>query len=159
MTFEEIYQRDFAKAVRYTRQHYRLNEDDANRIVSDAFLKLLRVLQAGKEVKHPNAWLRRVIRSRLVDHIRHKNRIKRGRGWRRIYSELPVEHKDFAVIDSMDTIEVLLSQLAPAMRELANLVLVEDLSYVEAAKRLNISIRTAERRMIHVRNKLHALIS
>jgi RNA polymerase sigma-70 factor (ECF subfamily) len=159
MTFEEIYQRNFAKAVRYTRRHYRLNEDDANKIVTDAFLKLLRVLQAGKEVKHSNAWLRRVIRNRLVDHIRHKNRIKRGRGWRRIYSPLPVEHKDFAVIDNMDAIEVLLSQLTPAMRELANLVLVEDLSYVEAAKRLNISIRTAKRHMIHVRNKLHTLIS
>lgn len=159
MTFEEIYQRNFEKAVRYTRQHYRLNEDDANKIVSDAFLKLLRGLQAGKEVKHPNAWLRRVIHSHLVDHIRHKNRIKRGRGWRRIYSELPVEHKDFAVIDSMDAIEVLLSQLTPAMRELANLVLVDNLSYVEAAKRLNISIRTAERRTIHVQSKLHALIS
>jgi len=155
MTFEEIYAKHFVKAVRYAKRRYPgLNDDDANQIVADSFLKLLERMNQGREVRHLNAWLRKVIHWHYVDFIRHQLSIKRGKGWQQEQRPIIVEHTDFADVDNLDTIQTIIRQLAPAMQQLANLVFINGLSCPEAAKHLGISVRTVERRVERLRKTI-----
>jgi RNA polymerase sigma factor (sigma-70 family) len=160
MTFEQIYHQDFPKAIRYVRQlHPELNDDDVNQIVTDSFIKLLERMQAGQSIQYHNAWLRHVICHRHAAFIRHQTRAKRGGGWQQSQRPISVEHADFAFIDNLDTIEVLIKQLVPTMRNLAELILIHELTCAEVAKRLGISLRTAERRISRLRKTIKTLVS
>lgn len=160
MTFEEIFHQNFTRAIRYTKRlHLELNDDDANQIVTDSFIKLLKRMQAGHEIRHPNAWLRHVIHHRYATYVRHQTSLKRGRGWQQSRRPVVIEHVDFALVDNLDTLQVLIDRLAPAVQNLAELILVQELTCAEVAKQLGISLRTAERRIARLRKTIRALVS
>lgn len=137
LTFEQFYEREYAKAVRFA---YLLTRDerDAEDLAQDAFVAASRKWSRLAEYDRPNHWIRRVISNRANSRLRRV--YSHSRAMSRLQGEVT-----FAVELSEDNRHVIDALRALPTRQATVLALVylEDRSLDEAARVLGCSAETA----------------
>lgn len=165
--FDEIYIAEHARAVRFARHRCGLQRDIAEQIVTDAFMDLYKALENEVEIENPIAWLRATIHMRNAEHHRHEHRVKRGGKFTKqpelmeadFYSDLAVEHPGFDAIDAADSLQSIWHHLTEAEQKIATMVFMQEINQTQIATQLGITLRTVERRVNRVRNRLRTLLS
>lgn len=144
------------------------DEDLANDLFQDTFIKVLTMLREGKynEEGKFNAWLMRLTANIVMDYFRKKpastesslnsddrafdvlNRIE--------YSEPSTEHH---IVEQQvkDTAVKLMNSLPEAQREILEMRFYQDLSFKEIAEQKGMSINTALGRMHYAVNNMRKL--
>lgn len=161
--FDNIYADQHSRMIRYAQTRFDLRDDTAEQIVSDTFMDLHIALQKGVEINSPAGWLHAAIRTRYAEFLRVELRTKRGgqlqkfplRSWENC---MAIDHPEFEAIDAADTWRALWTQLTVAEQQIASLVFMREFTHTEAANQLSVSVRTVERRVVHVRNRLRELL-
>ena len=164
-TFSEIYDAEYLTAIRFAQRHCGLQDDMADQVVSDTFLHLYNALENGIEIENPIAWLRKTICIRHAEFLRRELRVKRGgRFYRRELplwggTDLAIEHKGFETVDAVDTFQFIWDRLTEMEQRIAEMVFMRELNQSEIANQLGVTLRTVERRVNRVRNRLRTLLS
>ena len=137
----------------------------ATDLVHDAYLRLV-----GPVDREPQIWQNRghffaaaaeAMRRILVEHARHKLRIKHGGEWQRIDLDSACAVTEPPSVDLL-ALDEALTKLATnqgAKAELVKLRFFAGLTMAEAAAALDISLATAERHWTFARNWLYAEMS
>ncbi len=124
------------------------DRDDAADVVQDAFLRLSVVAHQSRPVR-PVAYLQRIVRNLLIDRARRARR--EGVFLPLDQCELPPVSPDqesaIAVADLMHRYERALATLTPRTRRVFLMHRLDDMSYVEIARRLDITVATVEYHM------------
>jgi RNA polymerase sigma factor (sigma-70 family) len=162
-SFNEIYAALYVNAVQFTRNRYNLRDDTAEQIALDAFVDLHEALQKDTEIKNPEAWLRKRILIHHVEHVRYEHRKKRGgefarHGLTTNHPDLAIEHPGFKAVDAADTIQSIWHRLTEAEQKIANMVFMQELNQRQIAVQLGVTLRTVERHVSQVRNRLRTLL-
>jgi len=164
-TFSEIYAAEYSMAIRFAQRRCGLQDDMADQIVSDTFFHLHNALEDGIEIENPIAWLRRTICIRHAEFLRRELRVKRGgRFYQRELplwggADLAIEHLGFEAVDATDTIQSIWDRLTKAEQGIAEMAFMRELNQTEIADQLGVTLRTVERRVNRVRNRLRTLLS
>ena len=165
-SFDEIYAAEHKRAVRFARHRCGLQRDIAEQIAADAFMDLHKALENETEIKNPIAWLRATIRMRNAEHHRHEHRVKRGGKFTKepelmesnCYPDLAVDHPGFDAVDAADLLQSIWHRLTEAEQKIATLVFMQELNQTQVAAQLGVTLRTVERHVSRVRNRLRILL-
>lgn len=136
----------------------------AEQIVSDAFMDLHKALENNIEIKNPIAWLRATIHMRHAEHLRREHRIKRGGKLAKepeLLEDRPdfaVKHPEFDAIDAADMLQSIWHRLTKAEQKIATMVFMQELNQTQVAIQLGVTLRTVERHVSRVRNRLRILL-
>ena len=161
MEFDKIYETQYQRMVCFARNCFNLQHDEAEEIVTDAFLDLHRAQEKGIEIECPAAWIRVALRVNYAKFLRHKLRVKRGGRFQKhrlINADLLVEHREFDAIDITDMLQSVWDHLTEMDQKIATLIFMQEFSKLEVAKQLGIAERTVERRMNQIRKRLRVLL-
>ena len=163
-SFDEIYAARYANAVQFARNRCNLRDDTAEQIALDAFADLHKALQKDAEIKNLEAWLCKRILIHHVEHVRYEHRKKRGgeftrHGLTANHPDLAIEHPEFKAVDAADTIQSIWHRLTKAEQKIAKMVFMQELNQREIAAQLGVTLRTVERHVSRVRNRLRTLLS
>ena len=145
--------------------HLVYNEDDANDLVQEAYLKAYRFIHRYQEGTNPKAWLFRILKNAFINQYRKKSRQPNQvdledfityhdgeeSGVYTGYSDL--RHDMF---DAMmgDEVTIAINKLAPDFKIVILLCDIEGFTYEEIAKIVNIPIGTVRSRLFRARNML-----
>ncbi len=162
--FDEIYATKYQEVCRFTQNRCGLQYDIAEQIVSDAFFDLYRALKDDTKIENPVAWLHKTIRIRRAEFLRHELRVKRGGRHRqqKLLDQgvgLAIEDQGFEAVDTADTFQFVWKRLTETEQEIAEMVFMQELNQTEIAHQLGITLRTVERRISRVRNRLRTLLT
>lgn len=152
--------RDFYEA-RYGRLVVQLtgmtgNRDLAEEALQEAFVRALDRPQAFVRLDNPEAWLRTV----ALNYCR--SRWRRISLWKRTQPRLVARPDDSTAVDRSDTQTVVLAalaQLPTALRQVAALHYLSDLSVEQVAHALDLPSGTVKARLVRARNALRPLLS
>lgn len=137
------------------------NRATAEDIVQDTCLRAYAAFDQGRQKDNFRAWLFRILVNLCIDHIRAAGREAAVRA-----VSAPLEPPT----DSPDPERLVISRrlggqlraaidaLAPDLRLVVLLVLVEELSYVEAAESLSVPVGTVRSRLSRARGQLQSLL-
>jgi RNA polymerase sigma factor (sigma-70 family) len=155
----ELYHRHGVALLRYLLQ---LTPDHslAEEILQDTLLAVWKHANAYAGRSSVRTWMFGVARRQAHNSLR-----RRGVSWEPVdaLSDLPAPDPDpqDAVLAGMEREELAqaLRDLAPTHREVLVLVLVDDLSYQEAAEVLGVPVGTVKSRLNHARGAVRALLA
>ncbi|PWC13502.1 RNA polymerase subunit sigma-70 [Brenneria roseae subsp. americana] len=132
-------------------------------LVQESFLRLAQRLEQHNDVGDKKAYLYKTANNLLLDHIRHQQR------WQMTSSaedadapldDLPdiTPHLDQAVISQqeLERLAVVLSTLPERSQQIFRLHRLEQMTQVQIARQLNISLSTVEK---HLANALNAMMN
>lgn len=135
--------------------HYASGNADAEDIVQDAFIKLLRDLRQREFKGDFTAYFRRIIVNTSIDHYRASRR--RFRLLDRLPRHPQIEKNDaLQQLDEQDVYRFL-QQLSPVYRLVFNLHVIEGYTHEEIADQLGISTGTSKSNLSKARRKLQKL--
>jgi RNA polymerase sigma-70 factor (ECF subfamily) len=145
----------FARALRFCR-----NRDDAEDLVQETTLRALRFGASYEAGSNARAWLFRIMFSVFVSDCRRRRRQQRAfdalrddpNAWLK-----PVTEPAFTAL--LPPLEGALSGLPPSFAAVIELVDLEQLSYREAAQRLNVPVGTVMSRLHRGRRALAAVVA
>ena len=162
-SFDEIYAAHYVNTVQFARNRCNLRDDTAEQIALDAFMDLHEALQKDTEIKNSEAWLHKRVLIRHVEHIRYGHRKKRGgefakHGLTANHPNLAIEHPEFEAVDAADTIQSIWHRLTEAEQKIAEMVFMQELNQRQIAVQLSVTLRTVERHVSRVRNRLRTLL-
>ena len=132
------------------------NEDVANDLFQETFLKALVRIQKGRYRSNGkfNAWITRIAHNLIMDHFRSKeqeNLVSNGEADYDIFnSTLLSEHTvedQMLITQSLTDAKNIMSCLPPSQSEVVRMRFYENMSFKEIADKLGISINTALGRM------------
>ena len=150
--FASVYEREFSSVYNYIYSQL-LRKEDAEDIVSEAFLKALRNYASYDPAKASvRTWLMHIARNTLIDHYRKRG----GNENVPLEDDLPLPSGDGDAAISMETLVLrdsvnrevrsLLARLSPAERELLSMVYFQDLKNPEIGEILGISAKAVSER-------------
>ncbi|MDN3653925.1 sigma-70 family RNA polymerase sigma factor [Thalassotalea ponticola] len=125
-----------------------LNKDDARDVMQECYLKLLEMVNSGKQITYPKALLFRMARNTAISKLRHYNVISSS--LRAVYDA------DALRLEQLDTEEQLKQQqqqqllmqaidtLPPACKQVFMMRKLEHKSHAEISQILSISTKTVE---------------
>jgi len=148
---EKLYRR-FASAMYGLCLQYASNEEDAQDILQEGFIKVFAKLD---QVKNPAAlpgWIRRVIINTALERYRSQVVLQR-------VDEIREEHHDDAGNEALDKISCeelvgLIQTLTPRYRMVFNLYAIEGYSHQEISEELGISVGTSKSNLSRARTIL-----
>ena len=150
-----LYEHFYAYA-RTVALHYGDTEADAEDIVQDAFIKLLRDLRERPFDGDFTAYFRRILVNTGIDHYRARRR--RLRLFDRL-REWPVgstaNEGEYALSDQ--DVYHFLQRLSPVYRLVFNLYVIEGYTHEEVARQLGISVGTSKSNLHKARRRLQQL--
>lgn len=145
--------------------HLVYNEDDANDLVQEAYLKAYRFIHRYQEGTNPKAWLFRILKNAFINEYRKKSRRPNQvdledfityhdgeeSGVYAGYSDLRQD-----MFDAMmgDEVTMAINNLAPDFKLVILLCDIEGFTYEEISKIVNIPIGTVRSRLFRARNML-----
>ena len=145
--------------------HLVYNEDDANDLVQEAYLKAYRFIHSYQEGTNPKAWLFRILKNAFINEYRKKSRRPNRvdledfityhdgeeSGVYAGYSDLRQD-----MFDAMmgDEVTMAINNLAPDFKLVILLCDIEGFTYEEISKIVNIPIGTVRSRLFRARNML-----
>lgn len=129
----------------------RAGRQEAEDVVQDTYLHLLQRGTAAR-LEHPRAYLFRIAANLAVD-LARKSKIRlhyTGEGFARdCNAEAPASPEAAAVgVMELRRLQASLAELPPPIRDAFLLNRIEDLTHVEIAARLGVSVRTIDRHMV-----------
>jgi len=144
--------------------HLTYNEEDANDLVQETYLKAYRFIDKYNSGTNPKAWLFRILKNAFINEYRKKSKRPNQVDYEEsvTYNDLEkasyLEHVDLRedLFDEMlgDEVTAALNMLPVDFREVIILCDIEDFSYEEIAKILEIPIGTVRSRLFRARNML-----
>ena len=164
---EQLFEREFfphADALYNFAFHLTYNEDDANDLVQDTFLKSYRFINSYEKGTNAKAWLFKILKNSFINEYRKKSRTPREVDYE---DYIAYQDSDEAtgigsldmrsnVFQNMmgDEITNAINSLPADFRTVILLCDVEDFSYEEIAKIVDIPIGTVRSRLHRSRNML-----
>lgn len=138
---------------------YSANDQDAEEIMNDSFLKVFSNLDKYNETLSLKSWIRAIVVNTAIDYFR-KNR---QRLVTEVYDELGMpELKDLNedVISSISADEILelVRKLSPVYRMVFSMYVIDGYPHKEIAEKLGIKEGTSKSNLQDARRKLQALI-
>jgi RNA polymerase sigma factor (sigma-70 family) len=145
--------------------HLVYNEDDANDLVQEAYLKAYRFIHKYQPGTNAEAWLYRILKNAFINQYRKKSRQPhkvdledfiiyhdgQGEGGSAGYSDLRQD-----IFESMmgDEVTIAINKLPPDFKIVILLCDIEGFTYEEISKIVNIPIGTVRSRLHRARNML-----
>lgn len=167
----ELYQATYREAIFIARQTLR-NQDDAEDVVQDAYIKAFKSLDLLKEPDKFKAWLNRIVINKSLDYLKKKKPA--------LFTDMPVqiqdkEEMDFAsalydeteeynpeaMLDKQAMVEIfdaIFAELSPEQRVCVILYYREQMSIAEIAETLQISEGTVKSRLNYARKYVRAQV-
>jgi RNA polymerase sigma-70 factor, ECF subfamily len=146
--------KDAAQVVAYIPRLRRYARAAADDLVQDTLERALNKLHLWKRGTDLRAWLFTVMHNVHVNQVRSRREFA---ALERDALEVPVRATQEVTLEARD-LERMLARLPVEQREVLLLVVLEDLSYDEAATALGIPIGTVMSRLSRAREKLRALM-
>jgi RNA polymerase sigma factor (sigma-70 family) len=144
-----LYERHWQELVRYVRFTFGAGPPEPEDVVQAAFTHFAALVQP-ELVGNPRAFLYRAARNFVIDQRRHG--LVRARAAQRGYLQDTVEtadeHDSERVLEGKDRLRILeetVRGLPPRLRDALILHRIEELSYVDVARRMGVSQTTAKR--------------
>jgi len=164
---EELFEREFfphADALYNFAFHLTYNEEDANDLVQDTFLKSYRFIKSYEKGTNAKAWLFKILKNSFINEYRKKSRAPNEVDYE---DYIAYQDSDEAsgigsldmrsnVFQNMmgDEITTAINSIPADFRTVILLCDVEDFSYEEIAKIVDIPIGTVRSRLHRARNML-----
>lgn len=163
----ELFEREFlphADALYNFGYHLTTDEDDANDLVQDTFMKAWRFIKSYQEGTNAKAWLFKILKNTFINEYRRKK-----------LRPAEVDYEDFVAYQDAEDVtrvgrldtshEIFQTMLGDEMTKAINelpvdfrtvilLCDVEDFSYEEIAKIVDIPVGTVRSRLFRARNML-----
>ncbi|HAQ37959.1 MAG TPA: RNA polymerase subunit sigma-70 [Saprospirales bacterium] len=135
---------------------YAQNEEDAQDIIHDGFIKIFKNISKYQSGSSLISWMKRIMVNSSIDHYREKKR-------KQTEEITPIIHlrtDKVDVISSMSEKEIIdaLRLLSPTYRTVFNMFVVEGYSHREIADSLNITESTSRSNLVKARNKLKEIL-
>jgi len=136
--------------------HYSSNDHDANELVNDSFLKILRNIKSYDPGQPLKGWIRSVTVNTAIDYYR--------KSLRQPLTERMEDFPEEAVSESIlgqisaDEILAMVRQLTPAYRMVFSMYVLDGYSHKEIAERLGIREGTSKSNLQDARHRLQAMI-
>lgn len=130
------------------------NESDADDLVQDCVERAIRnqaKFQAGTNL---NAWLNTIMRNTFINKLRHDKIVRQHVQHECLCEDINVSHA--SQLDHMELREVVQAcdELSRDHRQAIDLLCIRQMSYKEAARRMNVREATAKTRLFRAREKL-----
>ena len=139
--------------------------EEAEDAVQDAYLRIAHPAQPQEMPRHPRGWIFRVLRNLCIDKLRaRKSRLRLVSETDRIetLAQYSTDHRtpesDLLTSDTLDRVARAMDAMPPDLSETLALVVIEGLSYREAASVLGIPVGTVRSRLNRARQSLRTLI-
>lgn len=159
--FEEHRQMIHRLSCRY------VGESDAYDLTMATFLKAWRALPGFQERASLRTWLCRILYSVAIDHLRRRRLREAPAGSDREGDELPADPPDerqrppdriVADREAADIVKAALERLSPEHKAVIVLRYEEDMSYLEIAAAMGVSVGTVMSRLFNARLKLRSIV-
>ncbi|HRQ29840.1 MAG TPA: sigma-70 family RNA polymerase sigma factor [Saprospiraceae bacterium] len=149
--YEDNYSLLYPVCMRYAQ-----NEEDAQDIIHDGFIKIFKNISKYQSGSSLISWMKRIMVNSSIDHYREKKR-------KQTEEITPIIHlrtDKVDVISSMSEKEIIdaLRLLSPTYRTVFNMFVVEGYSHREIADSLNITESTSRSNLVKARNKLKEIL-
>lgn len=136
----------------------------AEDMVQETCLKAFASFGRSRQKTNFRAWLFRILVNRCIDHIRAAGRaaalpIDAVPAEAAPAADTPDPEQSAASRDLRDQLRAAIEALAPELRVVVLLVLVEEMSYAEAAESLEVPVGTIRSRLNRARAQLQTLLS
>jgi RNA polymerase sigma-70 factor (ECF subfamily) len=149
-TLRQVFEMEESPLLRYA--HGLVGQrETAEDLVQDAFLKLH---AHWDDVSNPRAWLFRSIRNLALNHLRDHKRettIDASHDWQ---SDSPDPDQALGRLEAVGTLQLLVSELDPADRDLITLKYHEKLKYDQISQRTGLSVGNVGYRLHHALKNL-----
>ncbi len=158
---QELYSLLYNYAYNIT-YRYANDDQEANALANDSFLKLFRHIDVCKLDKSTNmlnsfkGWFRKIIVNTCIDHYRSKKNKRRHE----INTTITIEANTENGEDKLYYKELIntVKQLSSAYKTVFNLHVIEGFSHEEIARLLNISIGTSKSNLSKAKERLRAIL-
>ncbi len=155
---EELYQL-YAPVLLSVSIRYTANKQDAEDIVHDAFIKILKNIEKFNLRFEGafEAWMKRITVNTSINFLRTKSKLTEING--RIYDENTIPDTEINPDDLPEKLEPLkiiemISELPPGYRMVMNMYVFENYTHKEIAEELNISVNTSKSQLSKARASL-----
>lgn len=125
--------------------------ETAEDLVQEAFLKLH---AHWENVANPRAWLFRSIRNLALNHLRDHQRESHSEFLHEVASESPDPDQALGRLEAIGTLQLLVSELDPADRDLISLKYHENLKYDQISQRTGLSVGNVGYKLHHALKNL-----
>jgi RNA polymerase sigma-70 factor (ECF subfamily) len=138
---------------------YSSDDQDAEEILNDSFLKVFNNLDKYNEAQAFKGWLRTIVINTAIDYFR-KNKL---RPVFELYEEVEKQHiinsdEDIISRISAEEILTLVRQLSPAYRMVFSMYVIDGYAHKEIAEKLGIKEGTSKSNLQDARRKLQFMI-
>ncbi|TAF63765.1 MAG: sigma-70 family RNA polymerase sigma factor [Cytophagales bacterium] len=144
--------------------HLTLDEDDAKDLVQDTYLKVFRFINSFTKGTNAKAWLFRILKNNFINDFRKKNKEPNKVDYQEVENFYNTEQADTEVKNDLridvfqdligDELALALNSLAVEFRTVIILCDIENFTYEEMSKILDIPIGTVRSRLHRARNIL-----
>ncbi len=155
---EELYQL-YAPILLSVSIRYTANKEDAEDVVHDAFIKILKNLESFSLRFEGafEAWMKRITVNTAINFLRAKTKLTEING--RIYDEGAIRDTEYDTEELPERLEPetvinLISELPPGYRMVMNMYVFENYTHIEIAEELNISVSTSKSQLSKARATL-----
>lgn len=135
---------------------YAGNEDDAQDILQDSFVKVFKNLSRFRSEGSFEGWIRRICVNTAIEHLRRKTYLKPIAE----KEENTIPYKENSVLDSLGEKDILklISQLSPGYRTVFNLYVIEGYTHKEVGDLLGISEGTSKSQLARAKMVLQEMV-
>ncbi len=163
----EIFEKEFLphiEALKTFAFYLTYDEEEANDLVQDTYLKAFRFIEKYDKGTNAKAWLFKILKNAYINNYRKKSKQPDKVDFEEVVnyhesddlSQNQYSHLKEEIVENMmgDEITRALNALPPEFRTVILLADVEDFSYKEMAKILDIPVGTVRSRLFRARNML-----
>ncbi len=149
-TLRQVFEAEESPLLRYA--HGLVGQrESAEDLVQEAFIKLH---AHWEDVTNPRAWLFRCIRNLSLNHLRDHQRETSSDLLNELASESPDPDQSLGRLEALGTLQLLVSELDPADRQLISLKYHEDLKYDQISQRTGLSVGNVGYKLHHALKNL-----
>lgn len=149
-TLRQVFEAEESPLLRYA--HGLVGQrESAEDLVQEAFIKLH---AHWEDVATPRAWLFRCIRNLALNHLRDHQRESTSEFLNDLASDSPDPDQSLGKLEAIGTLQLLVSELEPADRQLISLKYHENLKYDQISQRTGLSVGNVGYKLHHALKNL-----
>jgi RNA polymerase sigma-70 factor (ECF subfamily) len=149
-TLRQVFEAEESPLLRYA--HGLVGQrETAEDLVQEAFIKLH---AHWEDVTNPRAWLFRCIRNLALNHLRDHQRESTSEFLNDLAADSPDPDQSLGKLEALGTLQLLVSELEPADRQLISLKYHENLKYDQISQRTGLSVGNVGYKLHHALKNL-----